>query len=511
MSQPQLDRRLLRRTHETLAGDISLIASEFLAGFQAIQKIDRPAVSIFGSARVREGNATYESARVAGAAFADAGFAVVTGGGPGVMEAANRGCQEAGGLSVGFNIELPMEQGLNAYCDIGLTFRHFYARKVMFVKAAEGFVIFPGGFGTQDELWEALTLIQTGKIGAFPVVLFDSAYWRELLAWVGDEMLQDGLISSEDLDLLTVTDDAAETASMVVRAYEDRVAEGTASRSANSRLETSRRCSTRPSAGSGRRPTSSRVVGVILGSGLGGLADEVEGRIEIPYGEIPGWPVVDRGRARGRARARHGRRTCRCGHAGPRAPVRGRPAPPRRSSACVSSGGSGSGRSSSRTPRAAIDESFRPGQLVLISDHVNLQGTSPLVGPNDDALGPRFPDMGDAYDPELRAARARAADRLGLELREGVYAAWLGPQFETPAEIRFMRAVGGDLAGMSTVPEVIAARHMGIRCLGISVVTNMAAGRASEKLDHEDVLAGRRGGAAAADRAPARAPPALAA
>ena len=226
VSEPQLDRALLRRTHETLAGDISLIASEFLAGFQAIQKIDRPAVSIFGSARVLEGSATYKSARVAGAAFAEAGFAVVTGGGPGVMEAANRGCQEAGGLSVGFNIELPMEQGLNAYCDIGLTFRHFYARKVMFVKAAEGFVIFPGGFGTQDELWEALTLIQTRKIGAFPVVLFDSAYWRDLLAWVGDEMLQNGLISPDDLDLLLVTDDAKETVSMVVSHYEDRVAEG---------------------------------------------------------------------------------------------------------------------------------------------------------------------------------------------------------------------------------------------------------------------------------------------
>jgi uncharacterized protein (TIGR00730 family) len=228
VTEPQLDRALLRRTHETLASDISLIASEFLAGFQAIQRIDRPAVSIFGSARVVEGSATYESARVAGAAFAKAGFAVVTGGGPGVMEAANRGCQEAGGLSVGFNIELPMEQGLNAYCDIGLTFRHFYARKVMFVKAAEGFVIFPGGFGTQDELWEALTLIQTRKIGAFPVVLFDSAYWRDLLAWVGDEMLQNDLISPEDLDLLLVTDDAKETVSMVVSHYDDRVAEGSA-------------------------------------------------------------------------------------------------------------------------------------------------------------------------------------------------------------------------------------------------------------------------------------------
>jgi uncharacterized protein (TIGR00730 family) len=224
----QLDRRLLRRTHETLAGDISLIASEFLAGFQAIQKIDRPAVSVFGSARVVEGSPPYDSARAAGRAFAEAGFAVVTGGGPGAMEAANRGCQEAGGLSVGFNIELPQEQGLNPYCDIGLTFHHFYARKVMFVKAAEGFVIFPGGFGTMDELWEALTLIQTRKIGEFPVVLYDSAYWADLLDWVGDEMLANGLVSREDLELLMVTDDPAETVSMIVKHYDDRVAEGTA-------------------------------------------------------------------------------------------------------------------------------------------------------------------------------------------------------------------------------------------------------------------------------------------
>jgi purine-nucleoside phosphorylase len=125
---------------------------------------------------------------------------------------------------------------------------------------------------------------------------------------------------------------------------------------------------------------------------------------------------------------------------------------------------------------------------MLISDHINFSGTNALVGPNDDELGPRFPDMSDAYDPELRRLARDAAGRLGIELGEGVYAAWLGPQFETPAEIRLMRAVGADLAGMSTVPEVIAARHMGIRCLGISVVTNMAAGVLSEKIDHSAVL-----------------------
>jgi len=224
----QLDRRLLRREDETLAADVSLIASEFLAGFQAVQRIDRPAVSIFGSARVLAGTPTYESARATGQAFAKAGFAVVTGGGPGVMEAANRGCQEADGLSVGFNIELPLEQGVNPYCDIALTFHHFYARKVMFVKAAEGFVIFPGGFGTQDELWEALTLIQTGKIGTFPVVLYDTDYWEELLDWLREEMLDDGLISPDDVDLLYVTDDPEEVVELVVSRYDSRLKEGSA-------------------------------------------------------------------------------------------------------------------------------------------------------------------------------------------------------------------------------------------------------------------------------------------
>lgn len=224
----ELGRRVLRRSHETLAADVSLIAAEFLAGFQLVQQIDRPAVSIFGSARVREGSPTYESARATGRAFAEAGFAVVTGGGPGLMAAANRGCREAGGLSVGFGIDLPLEQGMNEWCDLSLTFDHFHVRKVMFVKAAEGFVIFPGGFGTQDELWEALTLVQTGKIGNFPIVLFDTDYWEELLDWVRDEMLADGLISSEDLELLDVTDDPLEAVELIRSRYDLRVAEGSA-------------------------------------------------------------------------------------------------------------------------------------------------------------------------------------------------------------------------------------------------------------------------------------------
>ncbi|HEX4745340.1 MAG TPA: purine-nucleoside phosphorylase [Gaiellaceae bacterium] len=228
-------------------------------------------------------------------------------------------------------------------------------------------------------------------------------------------------------------------------------------------------------------------VGLVLGSGLGGLADELDARVEIPYGEIPGWPVSTavghagmlvlgtldgvpvacmRGRAHlyegiGADRVAFGIRVLR------RLGIR---------SLVVTNAAGG------------IDPGYRPGLLVLISDHVNLQGASALVGPNDESLGPRFPDMSDAYDPELRTQARAAAARLGLELSEGVYGAWLGPQFETPAEIRFMRTIGCDLAGMSTVQEVIAARHMGIRVLGISVVTNMAAGVLPEKIDHEAVL-----------------------
>ena len=216
------DRRVLERTHADLQNDVALIAAEFLGGFQKVLEIDRPAVSIFGSARVAEGSPIYDSARVTGRRFAEAGFAVVTGGGPGVMEAANRGCKEGGGLSVGFNIELPHEQGINPYCDLSMTFKHFYARKTMFVKAAEGFVIFPGGFGTLDEQFEALTLIQTGKVLDFPVVLMGSAHWADLLAWVGDELLRKNLISADDLDLLHVTDDPDEAVRLIVEGYEHR-------------------------------------------------------------------------------------------------------------------------------------------------------------------------------------------------------------------------------------------------------------------------------------------------
>ena len=216
------DRRLLERRDGDLAGHVATIADEFREGFVAVERIDRPAVTVFGSARVGEEHPAYREAREVARRLAQAGFAVVTGGGPGVMEAANRGAREGGGLSVGFNIELPHEQRSNPYIDIGLTFKHFYARKTMFVKAAEGFVIFPGGFGTLDELFESLTLIQAGKVLHFPVVLFDTDYWGELLGWVRGELLADGMISPEDLDLLFTTDDPDEVVARVVEGHKRR-------------------------------------------------------------------------------------------------------------------------------------------------------------------------------------------------------------------------------------------------------------------------------------------------
>src|SRR5918992_2060165 len=219
------DKRLLASDDGALPENLLSIAEEFQAGFAAVEQIDRPAVSVFGSARVPEDSAVYQAARRAGRHFAERGWAVITGGGPGVMEAANRGVKEAGGLSVGFNIELPHEQGSNAYLDIAYTFKHFYVRKVCFVKPAEGFVIFPGGFGTLDELFEALTLIQTGKAQNFPVVLFDTDYWGEMLDWIRGELLADGMISPDDLDLLYATDDPLEAVDIVLSCYKRRCAE----------------------------------------------------------------------------------------------------------------------------------------------------------------------------------------------------------------------------------------------------------------------------------------------
>jgi uncharacterized protein (TIGR00730 family) len=219
------DRRVLERQEGDLEEHAARIASEFLTGFEAVERIGRPGVTIFGSARVTEEHHAYRLAREAGRLFAEAGFAVVTGGGPGVMEAANRGAQEAGGLSVGFNIELPHEQRSNAFLDLALMFKHLYARKTMLVKAAEGFVLCPGGFGTLDELFEALTLIQTGKVLHFPVVLIGREYWGGLLDWIQESPLAAGMISPEDEDLLFVTDDPAEAVAIVLDCYEQRCAE----------------------------------------------------------------------------------------------------------------------------------------------------------------------------------------------------------------------------------------------------------------------------------------------
>jgi uncharacterized protein (TIGR00730 family) len=222
------DRRLLDIAHEEQADlreHTARIAEEFYEGFQAVERIDRPAVSIFGSARVSAGAPAYDAARATAKLFGEAGWAVITGGGPGVMEAANRGCKEGGGLSVGFNIELPHEQHENHYLDIALAFRHFYARKTMFVKGAEGFVVFPGGFGTADELFESLTLIQTGKVLHFPIVLFGSAFWTPLLDWVHGVLLPAGVISGDDLALLTLTDSPEDALRHVLDCYEERCAE----------------------------------------------------------------------------------------------------------------------------------------------------------------------------------------------------------------------------------------------------------------------------------------------
>jgi len=179
------------------------ILSEFVDGFDALATAP-PAVSVFGSARIGEGDPVYTAAREVGRKLAEAGFSVITGGGPGAMEAANRGCHDAGGLSIGCNIELPHEQRLNDYVDLGVDFRYFFVRKVMFVKYAEGFCVFPGGFGTLDELFEALTLIQTGKVQHFPVALYGHGYWDGLIGWLRDTVLAEGNISPDDLDLFQI-------------------------------------------------------------------------------------------------------------------------------------------------------------------------------------------------------------------------------------------------------------------------------------------------------------------
>jgi len=197
------------------------IQSEFVEGFGLLAELPR-AVSVFGSARTRREAPEYARGQALGGALADAGWAVITGGGPGVMEAVNRGASEAGGLSVGLGIELPFEQSLNDWVDIGLNFRYFFARKTMFVKYAQAFVILPGGFGTMDELFESLTLVQTHKVNQFPVVLMGTAYWSGLVDWLRGTMLEHGYINAPDLDLLHVTDDVAEAVELITAAQEQR-------------------------------------------------------------------------------------------------------------------------------------------------------------------------------------------------------------------------------------------------------------------------------------------------
>ena len=197
------------------------ILAEFVEGFDALAAVGK-AITIFGSARIHEDDPYYAQARELAGLLAKEGFAVITGGGPGIMEAANRGCHEAGGLSIGCNIELPHEQSVNPYVDLGVEFRYFFARKTMFVKYADGFAIFPGGFGTFDELFESLTLIQTGKIRHFPVVLVGKSYWSGLLEWIRAEPITHGNISPEDLDLIRCTDDMAQACRWLTEGYTER-------------------------------------------------------------------------------------------------------------------------------------------------------------------------------------------------------------------------------------------------------------------------------------------------
>ncbi|WP_427384898.1 TIGR00730 family Rossman fold protein [Janibacter sp. G56] len=190
------------------------IQSEFVEGFGSLAELGQ-AISVFGSARTKPDHPTYEIGVRIGAALAKAGYAVITGGGPGAMEAANRGALEAGGTSVGLGIELPFEQGLNDFVDIGVNFRYFFARKTMFVKYAEGFIVLPGGFGTLDELFEAVTLVQTQKVTSFPIVLMGVDYWQGLIDWLRSSALSAGTISAKDLDLLHLTDDVDEAVAYV--------------------------------------------------------------------------------------------------------------------------------------------------------------------------------------------------------------------------------------------------------------------------------------------------------
>jgi hypothetical protein len=217
-SRMPAERAMWYREEEDLERDLRFIHDEFKTGLELVAKIDRPSVAIFGSARIGEAHPQYASVRALGAAFASEGWAVVTGGGPGLMEAANRGAKEAGGLSIGLGIKLAHEQRLNDWLDLSYDFKHFYARKVCFVKASEGFIACPGGWGTNDELYEALVLIQVGKIHHFPVVLFGDGHWRWFVEW-SHRMVEEGTIVPGDLDIVTITDDPAVAVETILASY----------------------------------------------------------------------------------------------------------------------------------------------------------------------------------------------------------------------------------------------------------------------------------------------------
>jgi uncharacterized protein (TIGR00730 family) len=198
------------------------IQSEFVEGFGALAEVPR-AVTVFGSARITPEHPEYAAGRAIGAALAEAGYAVITGGGPGAMEAVNRGASESGGFSIGLGIELPFEQGLNEWVDLGINFRYFFARKTMFVKYSQAFVCLPGGFGTLDELFEALTLVQTRKVTRFPIVLFGTQYWAGLIDWIRGSLLAEGKVSEPDLELIHVTDSVDEVIRLVEQSNEDAI------------------------------------------------------------------------------------------------------------------------------------------------------------------------------------------------------------------------------------------------------------------------------------------------
>src|SRR2546429_9767881 len=221
------DERLLEtpRADEFLHTDtwrVFRIMGEFVQGFEDLAQT-KNGVAIFGSARTPGDDPEYKAAQETGALFVRAGFSVITGGGPGIMEAANRGAFEAGGVSIGCNIELPHEQSSNAYLTLSLKFKYFFVRKMMFVKYSDAFIIFPGGFGTLDELFEALTLIQTKKIRNFPVVLYDSSYWGGMIDWIKGTVLSQGMISEEDLRRLHLTDSPSEIVEIISRSHNELV------------------------------------------------------------------------------------------------------------------------------------------------------------------------------------------------------------------------------------------------------------------------------------------------